>query len=132
MDAAYDNQRFGGWIRSQRRRLGLFEDDFATRLGVSVDVVLRWEGGSTCWATLPREWKGKIEAVCGKFQAVEDAGMKQKVFERPAEGILYQDTILNEIEEHAIEFDCNRCRTPIPLKNAGMCPGCGKRADVAQ
>jgi transcriptional regulator with XRE-family HTH domain len=132
VDAAYDNQKFGGWIRSQRERLGLSEEEFAEQLGLSVATVVMWEVGNTPWAVLPKEIKRKIEVVCGKFPSVEDAGI-QYIFEaRPADGMVYQNTILNEIEEHGIEFVCNRCRTPIPLKAGGTCPDCGKRADGAQ
>lgn len=132
MDAAYDNQKYGDWIITRRRELELTEEEFAVRLEVHVTAVLMWELGKSCWATLPREIKTKIEALCGKFPSVENAGIQQTIQFRQPDGTLYQDTILTEIQEHATESVCSRCHTTIPLKAAGKCPECGKIADGSQ
>lgn len=57
-----DAEKFGSFIQTRRKELGLKQTDVAQKLYVTPKAVSRWERGvafliSACWNPLPRHYR---------------------------------------------------------------------------
>lgn len=138
---------FGEWLRSQRDRCGLSEQQTADLLEVSIATYVMWEVGNTPWAMIPQEYKEKIESVCSKFSITPDVESTSVEGYRQGSSTAYLEEIETSLEESdsepaaeqviggseidAVEFIC-RCTAPVYLADDYCCKKCGRVGDSSQ
>jgi transcriptional regulator with XRE-family HTH domain len=104
MNGRNQSNRFGEWLRAQREKLALSEEEMAERLDVAIGTYLMWEVGKTSWASISADYKRKIEELLGPYPANEFAEPKYQEPYRPFSPTDIRETpteFLEEIEEFA-------------------------------
>jgi len=138
-----ENNEFAEWFRMTREDRQMTEEQAAEHLDLSLDSILRIEGGLVPWPTLSRDIKLKIESKFGEYRPLLDSGehallgeYRQLDLAENLESVKEVEKDLGllkqQLEEEAIDFLCGRCRTPVRIKDQGRCPKCERLGDGSQ
>jgi len=129
VDRAYDKKFFAEWLKDARRDQRLDEGQFAEKLGVSVGSCLVWEVGNTPWASIPAEYKRKIQKICGRFPQEGTSFVLSRQEYRQFGGTNPQPNLASQIAQGFIDSHCSKCGTAILVKHEGRCPECRQAVD---